>query len=259
MSNLMCASYLTLAGSPHGDRPKFTALDRAKAAHAAGIPSIGVLLNEPLDERILRYAAVDEAEWLELKDPITAQQGAALGMLHDYYGVQRVKTGLCDTGTSRRRAAANLRSVIDIAGLFRLQVAVEPVAWGGLPLVADVMHVIREAGAARNPDVGLCFDLWQVAKQPAGHAESRDWSGHVNKIEVSGVADDAGRDLFTSAMDRPHVTESYEDVIGWVKRLRALDSLSAAPVTLELPNAAMRQLPLPDQAELAAKNMAALS
>lgn len=256
------SSYLTLAGSSHGKMPRFTALQRAQAAHAAGITSIGVLWNENLTPEILRHAEIFEAEWFELSGPLTDEAKLALHVLPDY-GCKLIKTGLCGTQTPVETAAANLGQLVTAASREGLTVAVEPVAWSAVPSLGGTLAMMSLAGVLDHPSVGICYDLWQVAKgTPYGQWFPEGM--RIAKAEVSGITypGDWVKDglpdlpLITQAMNRPLIPDSDIDIAEWVSMIRKTGF--TGPVTHEVPNVKLRDMSLEDAALAAAKDMEAL-
>ena len=139
---------------------------------------------------------------------------------------------------------------------FGMTTAVEPVAWGALPSMGDVKGIMEDAGVLEEPNVGYCYDLWQVAMGTSfveGMHRGIFPVGKIAKVEVSGIGSELHRDLITSAMDRPLITSSDVNVRAWVQRLR--DQGFTGPVTLEEPNEHLRSLPLMKMAKLAAEEM----
>ena len=252
---LLPASYLTLSGSEHkAHQPRYNALDRAKAAHAVGIPGIGILLGEELDPAILKYADVVECEWLDLSQRVTPADVENLRIAQDY-GCSLVKTGLCDNQTTPQQARENLSTVIDAAGETGMTVAFEPVVWGNLPRLRDADPVI--SGETDWPEiVGICYDTWQIA---TGSWPEGLWypTTDIAKVEVSGVKLAIPEDLETAAMDRPLLTESHINISTWVKDL--LSRGFTGPVTYEQPVARWREQSLIETAEAAAADMATLN
>jgi len=246
----MCASYLSLAGNPHGKLPRFSAIERAKAAHAAGIPSIGVLWNEPLDPAILRYVQVPEAEWFDLSEVPGIAMIDAMRVLRNDYGVTMIKTGLCAAGFPLDDAARNLTDLMGFAATCGLTVAVEPVAWGSAPSLGDTLALMRAAGVDNRSDVGVCYDLWQLVY--GSTISERYYVPSLAKIEVSGVSFPDGTPLQEAAMDRPLLADSMYDTRGWVSRITAPRGV---PVTYEVPNAHLRNMPLLETAQAIAIDM----
>lgn len=246
------SSYLTLAGNEHGKMPRFTALERARAAHVIGIPSIGVLWNEPLDLEILRYVTVPEAEWFDLSEPLTLEKRAALMTLADWYGVTMIKAGVCDASTPPWEAAANLAQLVTEAERRGgLVVAVEPVAWGSVPSLSGVISMMESAGVADNHHAGVCYDLWQIQRGTVPGNMLPEMS--IAKVEVSGVTCPEPDDLISDAMNRPLVSDSEVDIPRWLNQIQ--DRGFTGPVTYEVPNAELRNLSLMDAALATAKDM----
>lgn len=253
----MISSYLTLAGNEHGKQPRFTALERAKAAHAAGIPSLGVLWNEHFDPDILKYVSVPEAEWFDLSGSLTLEKRAALMTLADWFGVIMIKTGVCDASTPPWEAAANLAQLVTEATRRGLSVAVEPVAWGSVPSLSAVISMMETAGVLDNPHVGICYDLWQVQKGTPVPEPLYPSRMRIAKIEVSGLSVrrvNPFPGLMAQAMNRPLVSGSEVDISAWVTQIRDATGFTG-PVTHEVPNADLRNMTLMDAALATAKDM----
>ena len=254
----LTASYLTLAGSQHKDhQPRYSALDRAKAAHAVGIPAIGILLGEPIDPATTRYAGITECEWLELAKRVTPTDMENMRIARDH-GCTLVKTGLCDNHTPQPEAGLNLWTVINAANDTGMTVAFEPVTWGTLTSLDDVYNVITGAGLSQ--DVGFCYDLWQVAIGTAP-LDAMVPVDQIAKVEVCGIPEP--RLVFNRpdyvellAMDRPLLTESAINIPAWVMDLR--NRGFTGPVTYEQPVARWRELTLLETAERAVRDMALL-
>lgn len=253
MTNL-CASYLTLAGSPHGDTPRYSMLERAKAAHAAGIPSIGVLWNEPFEEEAARYVHLYEVEWFELDHDITPAEKESLSRLRET-GTEMIKAGLC--GTDARHTVSALVSLAEVAYDLDMTVAVEPVAWGRDSSLGDVLDLIDETegwlwGTGLTGSMGICYDLWQVAQgTPWIHREIP--VSRIAKVEVSGVSFPLSGSVEDHAMNRPLIRGSDMRVRSWVRNLRSQGFTGM--VTYEQPNEWLRSLPLMKMAEAAAEDM----
>jgi len=246
----MCASYLSLAGNPHGKLPRYPAIERAKAAHAAGIPSIGVLWNEPLDPAILKYAQVPEAEWFDLSEVPSIAMIDAMRVLVNDFGVTMIKAGLCAAGFRLRVAAFNLLYLVEHAAGCGLTVAVEPVAWGSTPSLGDTLALMRAAGVDDRSDVGVCYDLWQLVY--GSDVAERGYLENVAKIEVSGVTRPDGTPKQEAAMNRPLLADSEYATSQWVRRINRHGGI---PVTYEVPNAHLRVIPLMEAAQAIADDM----
>ena len=247
-------SYLTLAGTVHGRAPRYSAEQRAEAAAAAGIGAIGVRWDEPLGDAA-SWAQIAEAEWVELTRPVTAELTAALERLAAA-GCPLVKAGVCGV-TTKREAANALISLVRCARKYSMTVAVEPVAWGCFPSLRDVRDVIALAGYEDSPDVGICYDLWQVAMGTA----HKEWfcvpARRIAKVEVSGIGFSPVRGTADMAMDRPLLAGSAVNVPLWLYRLHALGF--TGPVTYEQPNQRLRSQPLADMAAAAVRDCAELN
>ena len=248
----MCASYLSLSGSSHGQYPRYSPLQRARAANSAGIPSIGVLWNEEITPSVLQFASIFEVEWFELSSPVTLEMEEALRRL-SRVGVRVVKTGLCAPQYPVDWAAVNLRHLVRVATSYGLTVAVEPVAWGHTPSLHDTLSMMRQADVLDHPDVGICYDLWQVA-YGSPWSEQRGDLPRIAKVEISGIQYPTGGSIALDAMDRPLLGNSSTDhpISEWVRRILAQQDV---PVTYEVPNQSLREMPLTDAAMTIARDM----
>lgn len=254
----ICASYLTLAGSPHGSKPAYSMLERAKAAHAAGIPSIGVLWNEPFEKEVTRYASIAEVEWFELDHDITSLERNTLERLKGETGCSMIKAGLC--GENARFTVSSLSGLVMIASELGMTVAVEPVAWGRDSSLGDVIELTDEVTAdfyayGIHAPLGVCYDLWQVSQGTPWI--NRDISASkIAKVEVSGVSFPLGGTIEGNAMNRPLIAASMVDIREWVRQLRA--GGFTGMITYEQPSFRLRKLPLMKMAEAAAADMSLL-
>lgn len=247
----VCASYLTLAGSPHGAKPAYSMLERAKAAHAAGIPSIGVLWNEPFEEKAQDYVHLYEVEWFELDHDITTKEKESLSRLRET-GCEMIKAGIC--GKDARNTVSALISLAEVAHDLDMTVAVEPVAWGRDSSLRDVADLIDEADGWlwKTGTTGVCYDLWQVSQGTPWI--SRDIPvGKIAKVEVSGVSFPLEGTVEHRAMNRPLISGSDIRIRSWVRSLR--EQGFTGTITYEQPNQWLRSLPLMKMAEAAAADM----
>lgn len=254
------ASYLTLAGSAYGEPAKYTLLERAKAAHAAGISFIGMSLDDVLPDIVpLRYVKIPEVEWLDLNVPPTVSETRKLRYAAHYYGVTRVNVGVTAKVSSHARAAENLRRILDITVPLGMTIAVEPVAFGALPLISDVEKILELSGADA-PDAGLLYDWWQTSYDPRNlFANPAEIFPVIAEVQVCGFRDD------DPDTDDPAVTSQDRNSLSWESRrsIRWLrDELATmapgVPFSYELPNAHLRSLPLMKMAEAAAADMGLL-
>jgi hypothetical protein len=243
-------SFLTLSGSVHGARPKYNAEQRARAAAAAGFSAIGVLWDEPLGAAG-SWAQIAEVEWAELVRPVTAELRTALDRLA-WYQCPLIKAGVCGV-TTKREAANALISLVTCARKHAMTVAVEPVAWGCFPSLTDVADVIAMAGYSDSPDVGICYDLWQVAMG----TPHKDWfsvaGARIAKVEISGIGFEVTKQTAALAMDRPSLADSCLSAQLWLDKLTSMGF--TGPVSVEEPNAALRLLPLADMAAVVADDI----
>ncbi len=250
---MITASYLTLAGSTHGEPPRYSMLERAKAAHAAGIASIGVRLDEPFSISALRYVQIPECEWIDLSQPVTPHTGNDLWAMANLLGVTRVNAGVCLHDVTPGQAAGNLRRLLGYTARLDMTVAVEPVAFGSFPAIAQIADVIRQAGDR----AGLLYDFTQV-----NLAHELDYL-HLGRLPVLAEIQACGfrrgddRDPFMACQDRPLVSESPVMTRQWLRAVR--DKAPGAPVSYENPNKRLREMPLLEMAEAAAADMALLA
>ena len=261
------ASVLSLAGSPFPGKPRFSPLERAKAAHAVGIPAIGVTLDELDDlprkpDRILRYAAIPEAEWIDLRGIPSRVDITRLKTLHDEFGVTRVNVGACDPSTPAKVAARNLRILADDLW-FMDMIAVEPVAFGSPDLYTpeQVEDVIAEAGYWAN--CGVLLDCWQAAQHgtlPGRYADELP----IGEIQICGrtsvqpayPSDTIHEKMFAASQDRLYLREDPSfDVRAWLTLVNPHDDI---PVSYEVPRREHQHMTLTQIAEGIAADLAAL-
>ena len=160
------ASFLTLSGSTVGHAPKHNLLERSQVADHFGFAGIGACADElaGLSRKTLYALAgtlpcpVTELEWFDLAAP-TKHCAKTLFDAADAFGVHRVNVGVCGTDWSPRKVRTVLRYFAEEAATHALEVAVEPVAFGGLWDPREVMEIIDAAG---QPNVGLLLDTWQM-------------------------------------------------------------------------------------------------
>lgn len=256
---MITASYLTLAGAPHNDPPRYPMRERAMAAHAVGIPAIGIRLSEPLDPATLKYAQVPEAEWAELSRPANAGTAQLLAAAAGDLGITRVNAGVTHPSTIGD-AARHLRQLLDITVPLGITVAVEPIAFGPYRKLDDIMDILAQAGVSASDSCGTLFDMWQITASTAKTEPitgNRPWYRMVAEIQVCGVRMNDPRDPFTASQDRPLIADSELSIRTWLRLLQ--DTGITAPVSYEQPHAAWRELSLLQTAEAAAADMALLS
>jgi sugar phosphate isomerase/epimerase len=253
------ASYLTLSGSAYGEPAKYSLLERAKAAHAAGISSIGMSLDDIIPDIVpLRYVKIPELEWLELSRRMAPDEIRKLLWATQYYGATRVNVGVTAATCSPARAAENLKRILDITVPLGMTVAVEPVAFGAMPLISDVRTILELSGA--SPDqAGLLYDWWQTSYDPENlFANPAGILPVVAEVQVCGFRDDdpGTDDPAVTSQDRNSLTLESPAAIAWLR-----DQLMApgVPFSYELPNAWLRKLPLLKMAEAAAADMSLMS
>ena len=256
----ICASYLTLAGSSYGKPARYSPLERAQAAHAAGIPAIGVSMHEDIDESVLRYVTVPEAEWIELSFPLLAEERRKLAVLRDL-GVTRVNAGVTLPRVSIATAAVNLARLAEVTAPLGITVAVEPVAFGSHKTIDDIRMVLKASGVSPE-HAGLLYDWWQTSYDP----ENLFAFGHdgtllpLAEVQLCGFRDDDPdtEDPAVTSQDRPLLADCALSSVRWLRNeLRKISP--DVPLSYEMPRADWRELPLIDVAELAAKDMSLLS
>lgn len=227
------ASVLTLSGSQFPDPPRCSAMERAMAAHAVGIPSIGVFWDEIpyLVPKILRYAAIDVVEFTDLGE-VTPPVHRVIKA--EDYGIARIKAGSC-LHSSFAIMARRLKTLLARTPL-GMTISVEPVAWGSLPTLEDVENLIRAAGSPQ--DVGIQLDLWQAARQGGIPATPLDFP--VAEIELCGRGSAGARydSLKDEAMDRLLL---HEDEELDVRAILGRSDCSGAAVSYEMPRQQWRQ------------------
>ncbi len=260
----VCASVLSLAGTHFPGKPRFDPMARAQAAHAVGIPAIGVTLDEldDLPRSILRYARIPEAEWIDLGRLVSTREVDELRRLHEVYGVTRVNIGACDPFTPGNVAARNLNVLASAAPFVTFMV--EPVAFGSEALLTPygVDDVLIHAGDHDNTRILL--DCWQVSQNgglPVGLPHP--WEKQVGEIQLCGRT--SLRDIhaypnpthhervFAGSQDRRYLNE---DPFFHVKTL--LDRYPDVPVSYEVPRQEHQHMTLSAIAERIAADLAAL-
>jgi len=257
----ICASYLTLAGSSYGKRARYSPLERAQAAHAAGIPAIGVSLSEDIDESVLRYVTVPEAEWVELSFPLFTEERYKLAALRNVLGVTRINAGVTLPRVSIAEAAVNLARLAEITAPLGITVAVEPVAFGSHKTIDDIRMVLKASGVSPE-HAGLLYDWWQTSYDPEnlfafGEHEPLP---PLAEVQLCGFREDDPdtEDPAVTSQDRPLLADCAPSSVRWLRNeLRKISP--DVPLSYEMPRADWRELPLIDVAELAAKDMSLLS
>jgi sugar phosphate isomerase/epimerase len=223
-------SYLTLAGSRYDRQPQYDMRTRAMMAADAGSTSIGVSLREPIDTGALRWADVPELEWVNVCEPVTARTLAKVRKFMDQLGCTRLNVGVCHghelDGTV---ILANLEALAGTS----LTVAFEPVAFGGVHGVSQVVSYTRQIGC---PTVGLLFDLWHVYMDNWSYVmQPERVVADTVEVQVCGVPFRRPEHLLAASQDRPLISESRINIAGWLQRLR--DDGYAGPVSYENPRA----------------------
>jgi hypothetical protein len=249
-------SYLSLAAARYGKRhPRNGMCARAKAARAAGLDSIGVSLDEPLEPAALLYARVVEAEWFDLGHKITNERIAKLQQWGGLLGIRRVNVGVCDT--ARVPWATLVERVRYLADhVPAMTVCIEPVAFGSLHKVADVLAII---GLAERANVKLLFDMWHVYYDSPGYERpygiDPDVIGEIQLCGIQVAPYHHRGQLFAASQNRPAVSASAVDVARWLVRLREMGC--DAPLSYESPNDSHAHADVGDLACAAADDIAA--
>jgi hypothetical protein len=254
-------SQLTLACAPWGEPSKHSVLDRAKAAASAGLFSIGVGLDEAAELRERRTQlpseiSIPECEWAELGvfKPYSPADHEALRFLSGEFGTSRVNSGVCDKATGNGAAARQLEKLASDTQELGMTVAVEPVAFGSMPLLSDIMHLLELAGMPAN--AGILVDCWQVTWPDWALPASFGDQWPVAEIQVCGMTR-SNQGLHTTreaSQERQSLRESRNrglDIGRWLKEFNT----GTAPISYEVPRSDWRQLPLDDVARLVADDL----
>lgn len=274
-------SYLTLSGASYGHPAKHPPLARARAAADAGLTSLGVEISEVNDllqnrKEILDLVRIPECEWVNLgsEDPYygSPAQFEPLRILAGEFGVTRVNCGVCDGKTTKWQAAQRLISLCeDVAepGL-GMTVAVEPVAFGSLPLLQDILDVLQLAGKPEN--AGVLVDLWQLSwpgywdELPKGPV-----SWPVAEIQLCGSTRWGARrevSLNEKRWPDPRIASQERRTINearlqgqspgtWLRKFRPYIRRDV-PLSYEVPRSDWRDMPLERVAQLVAEDIRSL-
>lgn len=250
-------SMLTLRGARFDQPAKFTALERAKAAHDAGFHSIGLEYNDPtLTGDVLDWVFVDELEWLNvdrrLSDDTLSDVIKAILMTQ----ATRINAGV-GIGTAEPmpldRVTANVQALADAIAPYGVTVAMEPIAFGWLPKVADVCQIVRDAG---RDNVGLLLDVFQTHADPTWTHDEIDTS-MIAEVQLAGTMCHYPRTkhgLFMAAMNRPSLADSEMPIKPWLDNL-VNDRGYHGPVSYELPHAVNAGMSLDDIARNVASDL----
>lgn len=243
MSSLT-ASVLSLKGTRYGQEPRFTLLERARAAFGQGIAAVGAELGDEFCPEVFDYAHVDELEWVDLDKPLDAATLRQVTAAFTRTGANRINVGSCGTTPVPLDViAGRIATLAD--EIYPAAVAVEPVAFGWLGHVDAVLDVISRAGRL---NAGLLLDFWQVT-------QDADWTSPcgnpvpvpmIAEVQVCGTAEPlmtgTVEDVFVASQDRPHIADSEVDAADWLRSLRQQGY--TGPVSFEMPYAENYTLPL---------------
>lgn len=279
-------SYLTLACAPWPSRAKHGILARARAAAGAGLTSLGVDFSDLPELRkhkaeILSLVKIPECEWVHLGVEDRPYRGfpsqfEPLRILAGEFGVTRVNAGVCDWETTPQQAARSLEALALDTQELGMKIAVEPVAFGNLPMTIDVCDVIKLAGDPEN--AGLLIDTWQLTYPSTdryNEALPKKAAWPVTEIQLAGITrrwDDMMqfRDVLKSTVTPREASQER-------RTLREMDCLTGktgkgmfarswlrefntmnAPVSYEVPRSDWRQLPLDEVVRLVAEDIGIL-
>lgn len=231
MHESVTASYLTLAGAQHGQRPRWDMLTRAHAAADAGISSIGVHLREDVNPDVLKLVTVPELEWVDINHRMSAEQWEHIREFRDVLGCTRINVGVCDYApATTSRVVGQLAELANMG----LTVAFEPVAFGSVRSIAQVLYYTRHL---LDPRVGLLLDMWHVYQSESRDDSVARYAKDITEVQVCGVRR-GGRAMFSASQDRPLITESDVSVTMWLKQLRKAGC--TAPLSYENPRLTSR-------------------
>lgn len=247
-------SHHTLSGCRHGQRPRHSLVQRAAAAHQAGIDEIGACADDlgrwfaSELQRLIRqdHVHVRELEWVELSAQPDEDEDILMRMA-DIFGARQLNVGVCDPGMISdgwlaRRLGALARKAADHG----LTVAFEPVVFGSVSSIDRVQHIIA---AADEPNVGTLLDVYHMARTC--------WD------RLDEVAPDKVVAVQISGIDRPLTLPSWPHglweesqcsrlmpdegdfpVADWLTRLVEMGVAYRARLSVEVLSDACRDLPL---------------
>jgi sugar phosphate isomerase/epimerase len=239
-------SMLSLRGARFDQPARFTALERAKAAHDAGFTSIGLEYNDPtLTSDVLDWVNVPELEWVNVDRPVPDD------VLNDVIKVAlmlqstRINVGVgigTDSPVPEHDVVRNVTAFADALSPYGMMVALEPIAFGWLPRVAEVCKIVR---LADRPNLGLLLDIFHVHADPTWTHENVPAS-MIAEVQLAGVPmvyPEGKHGRFMAAMDRPSLADSRMPVKPWLDHL-INDRGYTGPVSYELPHAVYASMEL---------------
>jgi sugar phosphate isomerase/epimerase len=195
----LVASYFTLTGAGFGEEPRYSFVQRCRAAAAAGFTGIGLHADDlprtvasGLDVAGMRAVLADfglrvvEIEflggWALNPDPAeldrTVQRIEAVA---DAFGGRHVSTGEFrgDAPLDLDTAATRLRTLADRLARHGLRVALEAFPWSALAGPTAVPELIRRADA---PNVGQLIDVWHFFNNGGDPA---DLTGPIAAVQLN--------------------------------------------------------------------------
>lgn len=253
-------SMLTLRGARFDEPARFTALERAKAAHRAGFRSIGLEYNDPtLTSDVLDYVSVPELEWLNVDRRLSDDTLNDVVKVVLTMQATRINAGV-GIGTSSpvplREVTANVCALADALSPYGVMVCMEPIAFGWLPRVSDVRDIVRNAN---RDNVGLLLDIFQVHADTSWNHDTIDTS-MIAEVQLAGVPDtypDDTHGRFMAAMDRPMIKDSRVNVRDWLTHL--IDRGYRGPVSYETPHLANATMGLNMIARITADDLSTIA
>lgn len=253
-------SMLCLRGARFDQDPRFTALERAQAAARAGFHSIGIEYNDPgLTSDVLDHVFVDELEWLNVDRRLSDDTLSDVVKAILTTQATRINAGV-GIGTQSPvplgEVTRNVQALADAIAPYGVTVAMEPIAFGWLPGVADVCKIVRDAG---RDNVGLLLDVFQVHADPTWE-HSTIPASMIAEVQLAGVpasypADTHG--LFMAAMDRPALSDSAVPLGPWMDSLMSRGY--TGPISVEMPHAVNASMSLDDIARNVASDLATIA
>jgi sugar phosphate isomerase/epimerase len=187
---------------------------------------------------VLDWVQVPELEWLNVDRPLADEVIADVIRVAGMLKSTRINVGV-GIGTSSpvpiRDVCANVAMLADALAPHRIMVALEPIAFGWLPKVADVYGIVHDVN---RPNLGLLLDVFHVHADPTWSHEMIP-AHMIAEVQLAGTMAQypAGKhDRFMAAMDRPSITDSAMDITQWLKHL-ITDRGYAGPVSYETPHA----------------------
>ena len=211
---MFTASFITLSGGPYDQTPKWDMRTRGMAARNAGIESIGVSIHETLQPDVLNYVRVPECEWINIDSVVTPMTIDRIRRVRDILGVTRVNVGAC--GQTPMPYGFMAKQCAYIARATGITVAVEPVAFGSMRRVSEVLNVAEMSDDSR---VGMLWDMWQVHADSSAYRSYTPDPSLIAEIQVCGVPEYVTFPR-PESQDRPLMRFSQVDVIAWLRDLK---------------------------------------